>query len=107
LSGSGKHFVPFLDDPQLALHNNDAERHLRHLALGRKNWYFFGSKKGGEVGANLSSLMLSCKSLDLDPERYLTEVIVRIDTTPASQIESLTPWAMAEILGTISQAAAV
>ena len=84
-----------LDDAALAIHNNDAERALRHVVTGRKNWLFFGSPKGGQVGARLFSLIASCKALDLDPEAYLVDVIRAIDTTPASEVARLTPWGWA------------
>ncbi len=85
-----------VDDAVLDIHNNDAERALRHVVTGRKNWMFFGSKKGGDVGARLFSLLASAKALDIDPEAYLVEVIARVNTTPASQVATLTPWAWAE-----------
>ena len=84
-----------LDDPVLAIHNDDAERALRHVVTGRKNWLFFGSARGGQVGARLFSLIASCKALDLDPEAYLVGVIRAIDTTPASEVAKLTPWGWA------------
>ncbi len=86
----------FLEDADLPIHNNNAERSIRHVALGRKNWLFFGSPRGGEVGKNITSVMLTCKVLGIDPEAYLEDVIRRIDTTPQSQIASLTPWAWAD-----------
>jgi transposase len=85
-----------INDAELEIHNNDAERALRHVVTGRKNWMFFGSQKGGEVGARLFSLISSCKAMDINPEAYLVDVIAAIDTTPASKIEVLTPWAWAE-----------
>jgi len=85
-----------LDDPVLDIHNNDAERALRHVVTGRKNWMFFGSPRGGEVGTRLFSLIATAKALEIDPEAYLVDAITAIDTTPASQIGLLTPWAWAE-----------
>ena len=83
----------FLEDPRLPIHNNDAERDLRHLAVGRKNWLVFGSQRGGEVACRLYSLVLSCKQCGADPEAYIEDVLMRVATTPASEIASLTPWA--------------
>ncbi len=83
----------FLDDPRIPIHNNDSERDLRHLAIGRKNWLVFGSQRGGEVACRLYSLMLSCKQAGADPEAYLEDVLMRVASTPASEIASLTPWA--------------
>jgi len=85
----------FLDDPRLPIHNNDSERDLRHLAVGRKNWLVFGSQRGGEVACRLYSLMLSCKQCGANPEAYLEDVLMKVATTPASEIASLTPWAWA------------
>ena len=83
----------FLDDPRLPIHNNDSERDLRHLALGRKNWLVFGSQRGGEIACRLYSLVLSCKQCGADPETYLEDVLMKVATTPASEIATLTPWA--------------
>ncbi|MEM7518346.1 MAG: IS66 family transposase, partial [Planctomycetota bacterium] len=83
----------FLNDPRLPIHNNDAERDLRHLAVGRKNWLVFGSQRGGEVACRLYSLVLSCKQCGADPEAYLEDVLMKVATTPASEIATLTPWA--------------
>ncbi len=85
----------FLDDPRIPIHNNDSERDLRHLAVGRKNWLVFGSQRGGEVACRLYSLMLSCKQCGANPEAYLADVLMRVATTPSSQVATLTPWAWA------------
>ena len=85
----------FLDDERIPVHNNDTERTLRHLAVGRKNWMVFGSPKGGQVGCNLYSLMLSCRAVGVNPEAYMADVLLRVSTTPTSEIASLTPWAWA------------
>jgi transposase len=89
----------FLEEPELPIHNNDAERALRHVVVGRKNWLFFGSERGARVGANLFSLVASCKALGIHPERYLEDALVRVDTTPASEVAGLTPWAWAREQG--------
>lgn len=87
----------FLDDPVLPIHNNDAERALRHVVTGRKNWLFFGSPKGGAVGARLFSLIASAKAAGIDPAAYLADVIGKVSTTPASEVHTLTPWAWAAV----------
>jgi len=56
----------------------------------------FGSPRGGQVGARLFSLIATAKALEIDPEAYLVDVMAAIDTTPASRIGELTPWAWAE-----------
>ena len=85
----------FLDDPRLPIHNNDAERDIRHLAIGRKNWLVFGSPKGGEVACRLYSLVISAKAAGIDPEAYFADILERIAVTPASRVCELTPWAWA------------
>jgi transposase len=85
----------FLEDARVPIHNNDSERDLRHLAVGRKNWLVFGSQRGGEVACRLYSLVLSCKQCGANPETYLEDVLMKVATTPASQIATLTPWAWA------------
>ncbi len=55
----------------------------------------FGSQRGGEVACRLYSLMLSCKQAGVDPEAYLEDLLMKVATTAASQIASLTPWAWA------------
>jgi len=85
----------FLADPRIPIHNNDEERDLRHLAVGRKNWLVFASDRGGQVACRLYSLVLSCKQAGVDPEKYIEDVLGRLSTTKASDIASLTPWAWA------------
>ncbi len=86
----------FLEDPRIEIHNNDSERDLRHVVLGRNNWLAFASPRGGEVASRLYSLVLSCKHAGADPEAYLEDVLRRVSTTPAKEIATLTPWAWAE-----------
>ena len=83
----------FLNDPRIPLSNNDSERDLRHVVVGRANWLVFASQRGGEVAGRLYSLVLSCKHAGIDPEAYLEDVLVRVSHT--SEIASLTPWAWA------------
>lgn len=85
----------FLADPRIPIHNNDEERDLRHLALGRNNWLILGSQRGGEVACRMYSLVLSCKQAGVDPELYIEDVLRRLSTTKAKDIASLTPWAWA------------
>ena len=85
----------FLEEPRIPIHNNDQERDLRHLAVGRKNWLVFASERGGDVACRLYSLVLSCKQAGVDPEAYIEDLLSKISTTPASKIATLTPWAWA------------
>lgn len=82
----------FLTDPKiLEIDNNGCEYALRAVAVGRKNWLFFGDAQAGPSNVNLMTLVNTCKALDIDPERYLTDVLLRINDTPASQVERLAP----------------
>jgi transposase len=80
------------DDGRLALDNNPAERALRCVAIGRKNYLFAGSDAGGRRAAALYSLIETAKLGGLDPQRYLTDVLVRIADHPARAIAQLLPW---------------
>lgn len=82
----------FLDDGRIEIDNNAAERAIRGVALGRKNWLFAGSHAGGERAAALYSLIETAKLNGLDPERYLRDVLTRIADHPISRIDQLLPW---------------
>ena len=75
--------------------NNAAERAIRPLALGRKNWTFAGSDAGGERAAAIYTLTESAKINGLDPEAYLREIIGRIADHPINRIADLLPWNIA------------
>lgn len=80
------------DDGRLALDNNPAERALRGVAIGRKNYLFAGSDRGGERAAAMYSLIETAKLNGLDPEAYLRDVLTRIADHPIKQISELLPW---------------
>jgi transposase len=81
-----------LDDGRLELSNNAAERAIRPLALGRKNWLFAGSDAGGQRAAAIYTLIETAKLGGLDPQAYLTAVLSRIADHPINRIEDLLPW---------------
>jgi len=82
----------YLDDGTLEISNNAAERAIRPLALGRKNYLFAGSDAGGERAAAAYTLIETAKLNGLDPEAYLREVIDRIADHPINRIAELLPW---------------
>lgn len=85
-------FTRFLDDGHICLTNNAAERALRCVAVGRRNWTFCGSDRGGERAAAIYSLIATAKLNDIDPEAWLADVLRRINDHPASMLDELLPW---------------
>jgi transposase len=88
--------VRYRDDGHINIDNNAAERSLRAVALGRKNYLFAGSDVGGERAAAIYSLIGTAKLNGLDPEAYLREVLSRIADHPINRVEELLPWRLAE-----------
>lgn len=82
----------YCEDGRLEVSNNLCENALRGVSLGRKNWLFIGSVKGGEAAALFYSLVGSCRLNGIDPEAYLTDVIERIGSHPINRIDELLPW---------------
>jgi transposase len=82
----------YCDDGALEIDNNAAERALRAVALGRKNYLFAGSDAGGERAAAMYTLIGSAKLNGIDPEAYLSHVLTRIADHPITRIAELLPW---------------
>lgn len=85
----------YRDDGQIEIDNNPAERALRAVALGRKNYLFAGSDDGGERAAAIYSLVGTAKLNGLDPKAYLRAVLDRIADHPVNRVDELLPWFIA------------
>jgi transposase len=82
----------FAHDGRLEMTNNAAERAIRPLALGRKNYLFAGSDAGGRRAAILYTLIQTATLNGLDPEAYLRDVLAQIADHPINRIDDLLPW---------------
>ena len=82
----------------LEIDNNAAERALRTVAIGRKNYLFFGSDVGGETAAVLYTFTQTCRRLGIEPWRYLRDVLERLSGCPPERLAELLPeeWAQAQ-----------
>jgi transposase len=81
----------YCQDGDLEIDNNGAERSLRSIVVGRNNWMFFGSDKGGRTGAVLNTLIATCKRLRIDPFAYLRDLFARIAAYPQNRLDELLP----------------
>ena len=95
----------FLEDGRAEMDNNAAERALRTVAIGRKNYLFAGSDAGGERAAAIYSLLGSAKLNGIDPEAYMTELLRRIADHPVNRIEELLPWRLFPVRSAETKAA--
>lgn len=98
-------FTRFLADGKICLTNNAAERALRCIAIGRRNWTFCGSDRGGDRAAAMYTLIATAKLNDIDPEAWLADVLRRINDLPVSRLHELLPWNWRKPVPEQSQAA--
>jgi len=91
--------VRFLLDGRVPIHNNECESAIRPVAVGRRNWLFAGSERGGQAAATLYTLIESCRRAGIDPHAYLADVLVRVSSHPASRIDELTPARWKQLFG--------
>jgi len=89
--GNGTALTRYAADGRLAIDSSAAERALRAVVIGRKNWLFAGSRRGGHAAAPLYSLIASAKQNALDPFAYLCDLLARIPTHPHRQLHALLP----------------
>jgi transposase len=94
-----KNFKLYLDDPNIQIDNNAAERSIRKIVLGRKNWMFVGSPKAGKSMAILYSFVQTCRALKIDPQAYLEDIFRRLQGHPHKNLRELLPdqWAKANL----------
>ena len=83
--------VVYLGDGRLAMDNNVAERAIKPFAIGRKNWLFFGSDRGGRTLAVLASFTATCLQFGINPWRWLRDTLTALPTTPANRLAELLP----------------
>ena len=88
--------------------NNVAERHMKTIAIGRKNWLFTGSENGGKTMAILFSIVSSCQRHGHDPFVYLRDVLGRLPGLPKERVAELLPdrWVAAEPIPATAEAPA-
>lgn len=87
----------FCRDGWVEIDNNIGENALRSVAVGRKNYLFFGSDKGGESAAIIYSLLVTCKLNGVEPEDWLREVIRKINDWPSNRVHELLPWNLSAV----------
>ena len=85
-------FARFLDDGRICMSNNAAERAIRGIAVGRKNWTFCGSDSGGRRAAAIYTLIETCKLNDVDARAWLADILARLPDHPNPRITELLPW---------------
>jgi transposase len=86
----------FCSDGAVPIDNNSSEREMKRIVLNRKNSLFVGNPRSGKTSAILASITSTCRRLDLDPHRYLTQLLVNwstynLPTTPADQLAAWLP----------------
>jgi len=91
-----KRLRPYLEHGFLEIDNNTAERSIRAIAIGRKNWLFAGSERGGRSAAIAYTLIETAKLNGVDPQAWLTETLGIIADHKINRIEELLPWRYAQ-----------
>ncbi|HFY0689152.1 TPA: IS66 family transposase [Escherichia coli] len=87
----------FCNDGRVEIDNNICENALRCVALGRRNYLFFGSDRGGEAGAIIYSLLGTCKLNGVEPEGWLRDVLGKISDWPSNRVHELLPWNLSTV----------
>lgn len=84
-------FELYLSNPDLRMDNNPAERGLRKVVIGKKNWLFVGSSRAGKSAAALISLVQTCRAMGINPRDYLEDVFTRLHDHPAKRLREFLP----------------
>ena len=87
-----KRLRPYLDHGNLELDNNTAERAMRSIALGRKNYLFVGSQTGGKAAEIAYTLIETAKLNGVDPQKWLADTLARIPNYKITKVDDLLPW---------------
>jgi transposase len=98
-------FTLFLEDGRVAIDNNPAERALRPIGIGRKNWLFAGADTGAETLARAMTVIETAKMNGLDPQAYLTDILSRINDHKINRLDELLPWNWAPFAAPCAKAA--
>jgi transposase len=100
--------VRYTESGLLAIDNNVAEREMKRIAIGRKNWLFFGSEQGGKTAAILFSFTSTCQRQGVEPWAYLQDVLTRLPSTAPDKLAELLPhrWQAARLATTATPSAA-
>jgi transposase len=98
-------FTLFLEDGRVAIDNNPAERALRPIGIGRKNWLFAGADTGAETLARAMTVIETAKMNGLDPQAYLTDILSRINDHKINRLDELLPWNWAPVAALCAKAA--
>jgi transposase len=85
-------FCLFLQDGRVSIDNNAAERALRPIGIGRKNWLFAGAESGAETLARAMTLIETAKMNGVNPQTYLTDILDRIHDHKINRLDELLPW---------------
>ena len=90
--------IPYCENGRLEIDNLIAERALRGVAIGRRNWLFAGSKAGGERAAAIYTIIETCKLNGVEPFTYISCIMQKIaEGWPNSRIDELLPWAWSPV----------
>jgi transposase len=98
-------FSLFLSDGRVAIDNNPAERALRPIGIGRKNWLFAGADTGAETLARAMTIIETPKLNGLDPQAYLADILARINDHKINRLDDLLPWNWSPLTTALPEAA--